>query len=41
MIAASLKNAEGDPIIEVLLRRDADINIKSVTGQVSTIQSIV
>lgn len=41
MIAASLKNAEGDPIIEVLLRRDADVNIKSVTGQVSTIQSIV
>jgi 26S proteasome non-ATPase regulatory subunit 10 len=40
MIAASLKNAEGDPIIEVLLRRDADVNIKSVTGQVSTIQSI-
>lgn len=33
MIAASLKNAEGDPIIEVLLRRDADVNIKSVTGQ--------
>jgi 26S proteasome non-ATPase regulatory subunit 10 len=37
MIAASLKNAEGDPIIEVLLRREADVNIKSVTGQVGII----
>jgi 26S proteasome non-ATPase regulatory subunit 10 len=34
MIAASLKNAEGDPIIDMLLRKDADVNIKSVSGQV-------
>ncbi|KAL2858342.1 ankyrin repeat-containing domain protein [Aspergillus pseudodeflectus] len=34
MIAASLKNAEGDPIIELLLRKGADVNVKSVTGQV-------
>lgn len=34
MIAASLKNAEGDAIIELLLRKDADVNIKSVSGQV-------
>ncbi|KAL4997164.1 ankyrin repeat-containing domain protein [Aspergillus recurvatus] len=33
MIAASLKNAEGDPIIELLLRKGADVNVKSVTGQ--------
>jgi hypothetical protein len=37
MIAASLKNAEGDPIIELLLRKEADINVKSVTGQVITL----
>lgn len=35
MIAASLKNAEGDAIIDLLLRKDADVNIKSVSGQVS------
>jgi ankyrin repeat protein len=34
MIAASLKNAEGDAIIDLLLRKDADVNIKSVSGQV-------
>jgi 26S proteasome non-ATPase regulatory subunit 10 len=33
MIAASLKNAEGDAIVELLLRKDADVNIKSVSGQ--------
>ncbi|KUL91420.1 hypothetical protein ZTR_01719 [Talaromyces verruculosus] len=33
MIAASLKNAEGDAIIDLLLRKDADVNIKSVSGQ--------
>ncbi|KKK13593.1 proteasome regulatory particle subunit (Nas6) [Aspergillus rambellii] len=33
MIAASLKNAEGDPIIDLLLRKGADVNVKSVTGQ--------
>ncbi|EED24113.1 proteasome regulatory particle subunit (Nas6), putative [Talaromyces stipitatus ATCC 10500] len=33
MIAASLKNAEGDAIIELLLRKDADVNMKSVSGQ--------
>jgi 26S proteasome non-ATPase regulatory subunit 10 len=35
MIAASLKNAEGDPIIELLLRKGADVNVKSITGQAS------
>ncbi|KAL4872823.1 ankyrin repeat-containing domain protein [Aspergillus spectabilis] len=34
MIASSLRNAEGDPIIEILLRKGADVNVKSVTGQV-------
>ncbi|KAL1966465.1 hypothetical protein VTN77DRAFT_4387 [Rasamsonia byssochlamydoides] len=33
MIAASLKNAEGDPIIDLLLRKDADVNMKSNSGQ--------
>ncbi|OKL60243.1 hypothetical protein UA08_04507 [Talaromyces atroroseus] len=33
MIAASLKNAEGDPIIDLLLRKDADVNMKSISGQ--------
>ncbi|KAK2740898.1 hypothetical protein FQN55_008597 [Onygenales sp. PD_40] len=33
MIAASLKDSEGDPIIQLLLRKEADVNIKSVTGQ--------
>ncbi|KAL1973610.1 hypothetical protein VTN31DRAFT_6245 [Thermomyces dupontii] len=33
MIAASLKNAEGDAIIDFLLRKDADVNMKSATGQ--------
>jgi 26S proteasome non-ATPase regulatory subunit 10 len=34
MIAASLKNAEGDPIIDLLLRKNADVNMKSNSGQV-------
>ncbi|KAE8157003.1 ankyrin repeat-containing domain protein [Aspergillus tamarii] len=33
MIAASLKNAEGDPIIDLLLKKGADINAKSNSGQ--------
>lgn len=37
MIAASLKNAEGDAIIDLLLRKDADVNIKSVSGQVNNL----
>lgn len=36
MIAASLRDAQGDPIIELLLQKGADVNIKSVTGQVLT-----
>jgi 26S proteasome non-ATPase regulatory subunit 10 len=35
MIAASLKNAEGDAIIELLLRKGADVSVKSSSGQVS------
>lgn len=35
MIAASLKDSEGDPIIDLLLRKDADVNMKSNSGQVS------
>jgi hypothetical protein len=34
MIAASLKDGEGDPIIDLLLRKDADVNAKSASGQV-------
>ncbi|PWY81978.1 proteasome regulatory particle subunit [Aspergillus heteromorphus CBS 117.55] len=33
MIASSLKNAEGDPIIDMLLKKGADVSTKSVTGQ--------
>ncbi|KAK2761559.1 hypothetical protein FQN54_001387 [Arachnomyces sp. PD_36] len=33
MIASSLKDSEGDPIIEIMLRKEADVNIKSNTGQ--------
>ncbi|RAK97073.1 ankyrin repeat domain-containing protein [Aspergillus ibericus CBS 121593] len=33
MIAASLKNAEGDPIIDLLLKKGADVSTKSVSGQ--------
>ncbi|BAE64151.1 unnamed protein product [Aspergillus oryzae RIB40] len=33
MIAASLKNAEGDPIIDLLLKKGADVNAKSNSGQ--------
>ncbi|PYH44450.1 ankyrin repeat domain-containing protein [Aspergillus saccharolyticus JOP 1030-1] len=33
MIAASLKNAEGDPIIDLLLKKGADVSVKSVSGQ--------
>ena len=35
MIAASLRDAEGDPIIDLLLRKEADVNVKSTSGQVS------
>ncbi|KAJ5893999.1 hypothetical protein N7495_005690 [Penicillium taxi] len=33
MIAASLKNAEGDSIIDLLLRKGADVTMKSSSGQ--------
>ncbi|KAF9889225.1 hypothetical protein FE257_007538 [Aspergillus nanangensis] len=33
MIAASLKNAEGDPIIDLLLRKGADVTVQSTSGQ--------
>ncbi|GAB1205481.1 hypothetical protein APSETT445_004157 [Aspergillus pseudonomiae] len=33
MIAASLKNAEGDPIIDLLLKKGADVNVTSNSGQ--------
>ncbi|OJZ88166.1 hypothetical protein ASPFODRAFT_531630 [Aspergillus luchuensis CBS 106.47] len=33
MIASSLKNAEGDPIIDLLLKKGADVSTKSVSGQ--------
>lgn len=39
MIAASLKDAEGDPIIDMMLRKGADVNVKSITGQVSVLIS--
>jgi 26S proteasome non-ATPase regulatory subunit 10 len=35
MIAASLKAAEGDKIIDLLLRKGADVSVKSSSGQVS------
>lgn len=35
MIAASLKDGEGDAIVDQLLRKDADVNMKTSTGQVS------
>jgi len=35
MIAASLKGAEGDKIIDILLRKGADVSMKSNSGQVS------
>lgn len=35
MIAASLKDAAGDATIDLLLRKGADVSIKSNTGQVS------
>ena len=34
MIAASLKDAQGDAIIELLIRKEADVNTKSINGQV-------
>jgi len=34
MIAASLRDAEGDPIIELLLQKEADVNVKTISGQV-------
>ncbi|RMJ22880.1 proteasome regulatory particle subunit [Aspergillus sp. HF37] len=33
MIAASLRDAEGDRIIDLLLRKGADVNVKSSSGQ--------
>nr|KMM71590.1 ankyrin repeat-containing protein [Coccidioides posadasii RMSCC 3488] len=33
MIAASLKDNEGRPMIELLLQKGADVNLKSTTGQ--------
>lgn len=39
MIAASLKAAEGDKIIDLLLRKGADVTVKSNTGQVSYVSS--
>ncbi|KAJ5226794.1 uncharacterized protein N7469_006800 [Penicillium citrinum] len=33
MIAASLKDAQGDPILELLLRKGADVSMKSHSGQ--------
>jgi len=38
MIAASLKDAAGDAIIELLLRKGADVSMKSNSGQVSILQ---
>lgn len=38
MIAASLKNAEGDQIVDLLLRKDADVNLKSISGQASFVE---
>lgn len=40
MIAASLKAAEGDKIIDLLLRKGADVSVKSSSGQVSFSLSI-
>ena len=34
MIAASLRDSQGDHIIELLLKKGADINAKSISGQV-------
>jgi 26S proteasome non-ATPase regulatory subunit 10 len=34
MIASSLKDAAGDAIIEILLKKGADVSIKSNSGQV-------
>lgn len=34
MIAASLKDSSGDAIIELLLRKGADVSAKSSSGQV-------
>jgi 26S proteasome non-ATPase regulatory subunit 10 len=39
MIAASLKGAEGDRIIDILLRKGADVSVKSNSGQVSVIST--
>lgn len=39
MIAASLRDAEGDPIIEQLLQKEADVNVKSTSGQVQPTHS--
>lgn len=34
MIAASLKDSEGDRILDLMLRKEADVNCKSNSGQV-------
>lgn len=34
MIAASLKDGEGDAIVDQLLRKGADVNMKTSSGQV-------
>lgn len=41
MIAASLRDAEGDPIIEQLLQKEADVNVKSTSGQVHSIYHLM
>lgn len=40
MIAASLKEAAGDPIVDLLLKREADVTVKSVSGQVSLLRQL-
>lgn len=35
MIAASLKDAAGDATVDLLLRKGADVSMKSNSGQVS------
>ncbi|KAL1952606.1 hypothetical protein VTO42DRAFT_4691 [Malbranchea cinnamomea] len=33
MIASSLRDSEGDPIVDLLIRKGADVNMKSISGQ--------
>ena len=35
MIASSLR--EGDDLVDILLRKEADVNVKSMSGHVSTV----